>query len=148
MTPAEKVRKEVDIVSVDPLYIERQRNRYASRALASIVWLNGLSAIALLIGLAHAGSPAGAAKRFADAMFVFGIGSVAGLASAFFAYTGRLRLEYPALVDWHRPLRLAAIIAAVIGVICFLTALNMARSAVVPSAGTPQTESPAATDGP
>jgi hypothetical protein len=36
MSPIE-VRKEVDVVSVDPLFIERQRNRYASRAVAYVV---------------------------------------------------------------------------------------------------------------
>src|SRR5262249_10342247 len=141
MTPVE--RREVDIVSVDPLFIERQRNRYASRAIAYVVWLNGLAAIALLISLAaHAGLPADAAKRFADGMLVFGVGSVAGLASAFFGYIGRtLRLEYPALIGWRIPW--IAIIAAVIGVICFLTGVNMARRAAVLTARIPQTESPA-----
>jgi hypothetical protein len=144
MAPVE--RKEVDIVSVDPLFIERQRNRYASRAVAYVVWLNGLAAIGLLISLAaRAGFPADAAKRFADAMFVFGVGSVVGLASAFVAYIGRtLRLEYPALIGWRRPLRWIAIIAAVIGAICFLTGLNIVRLTAAPSAGTPQTESSAA----
>src|SRR5215813_5028326 len=144
MTPVE--RREVDIVSVDPLFIERQRNRYASRAIAYVVWLNGLAAIALLISLAaHAGLPADAAKRFADGMLVFGVGSVAGLASAFFGYIGRtLRLERPALVGWRRPLRWVAIIAAIIGAFCFLTGVNMVRHAAAPSAGTHHAESPAA----
>lgn len=83
-----EVREEIDVVSVDPLFIERQRNRYASRAVAYLVWLNGLAAIALLIGLAHASLPADQVKRFADAMLVFGAGSLCGLASAFFAYGG------------------------------------------------------------
>src|SRR5262252_1476198 len=146
MSPVE-VKKEVDIISIDPLFLERQRSRYASRAIAYVVWLNGLAAIGLLISLAaRAGFPADAAKRFADAMFVFGVGSIAGLASAFVAYIGRtLRLERPALVvGWRRPLRWVAIIAAVIGAFCFLTGLNMVRHATASSAGTPQTESPAA----
>jgi len=33
-----EVREEIDVVSVDPLFIERQRNRYASRAVAYLVW--------------------------------------------------------------------------------------------------------------
>src|SRR5215467_14201652 len=99
-----EVREEV--VSFDPLFIERQRNRYASRAVAYLVWLNGLAAIALLIGLAHASLPADEVKRFADAMLVFGAGSICGLASAFFAYISRtFRLERPNLVGWRRPLR-------------------------------------------
>lgn len=145
MSPVE-VKKEVDIISIDPLFLERQRSRYASRAIAYVVWLNGLAAIGLLISLAaRAGFPAGAAKRFADAMFVFGVGSVAGLASAFVAYVGRtLRLERPTLVGWRRPLRWVAIIAAIIGAFCFLTGVNMVRHAAAPSAGTPQAESPEA----
>ena len=92
MSPIE-VRKEVDVVSVDPLFIERQRNRYASRAVAYVVWLNGLAAIAVLIGLAHASLPTDQVKHFADAMLVFGAGSLAGLASAFFASVGRSDLS-------------------------------------------------------
>jgi hypothetical protein len=145
MSPVE-VKKEVDIISIDPLFLERQRSRYASRAIAYVVWLNGLAAIGLLISLAaRAGFPADAAKRFADAMFVFGVGSVAGLASAFVAYVGRtLKLERPTLVGWRRPLRWVAIIAAIIGAFCFLTGVNMVRHAAAPSAGTPQAESPEA----
>lgn len=145
MSPVE-VKKEVDIISIDPLFLERQRSRYASRAIAYVVWLNGLAAIGLLISLAaRAGFPADAAKRFADAMFVFGVGSVAGLASAFVAYVGRtLRLERPTLVGWRRPLRWVAIVAAIIGAFCFLTGVNMVRHAAAPSAGTPQAESPEA----
>ena len=143
-----EVREEVDVVSIDPLFIERQRNRYASRAVAYVVWLNGLAAIALLIGLVHATLPADQVKRFADAMLVFGAGAVAGLASAFFAYVGRIiRLERPALIGWRQPLRWLAILAAFAGAVCFLGALNMARVAVkeTPSAAsttTPQSESP------
>ena len=144
MSPVE--RKEVDIVSVDPLFIERQRNRYdrfASRAIAYVVWLNGLAAIGLLIGLAaHAGLPADAAHRFARGILVFAVGSVAGLASAFFGYVGRtLRLEYPGVISWRTPW--FAIIAAVIGVICFLAGVNMARHAVVLTASVPQAQTPA-----
>jgi hypothetical protein len=149
MTPIE-VREEIDVVSGDPLFIERQRNRYASRAIAYLVWLNGLAAIALLIGLAHASLPADQVKRFADAMLVFGAGSIAALASAFFAYISRIfRLERPTLIGWRRPLRWCAILAAIASAVCFIGALNMARVAVLPketpttpSTATPQAESP------
>src|SRR5215831_1323679 len=152
MSPIEVI-KEVDVVSVDPLFIERQRNRYASRAIAYIVWLNGLAAIAVLIGLAHASLPADQVKRFADAMLVFGAGSLAGLASAFFAYISRtFRLERPTLIGWRRPLRWCAILAAIVGAICFIGALHMSRVAVLPkeapaapSTGTTQPEPPAPT---
>ena len=146
-----EVREEIDVVSVDPLFIERQRNRYASRAVAYLVWLNGLAAIAVLIGLAHASLPAEQVKRFADAMLVFGAGSICGLASAFFAYIGRtFRLERPSLIGWRRPIRWLAILAAIAGAICFIGALNMARVGVllpkeIPAAlssGAPQPQSP------
>jgi hypothetical protein len=145
-----EVREEVDVVSVDPLFIEKQRNRYASRAVAYVVWLNGLAAIALLIALAHASLPADQAKRFADAMLVFGVGSICGLVSAFFAYISRtFRLERPTLIGWRRPLRWLAILAAIAGAICFIGALNMARVAMTPtasaSAGTAPVESPSPT---
>jgi hypothetical protein len=129
-TPIE-VREEVDVVSVDPLFVERQRNRYASRAVAYVVWLNGIAAIGLLVGLPHASLPAEVLKRFADAITVFGVGSLFGLASAFFAYVGRtLRLEHPDPFPWRRPLRWLAILAAVVGALCFIGALNKARVAV------------------
>ena len=141
---------EVREVSIDPLYIERQRNRYASRAVAYLVWLNGVAAIGLLIGLAYASLPADQVKRFADAMLVFGAGSVAGLTSAFFAYISRtFRLERPTLIGWRRPLRWCAILAAIVSAVCFVGALNMARVAVlqkeapVPSTGAAQLEAPA-----
>jgi hypothetical protein len=142
------------VVSVDPLFIERQRNRYASRAVTYVVWLNGLAAIALLIALAHASLPADEVKRFADAMFVFGAGSVCGLVSPFFAYISRtFRLERPTLTGWRRPLRWFAILAAIAGAACFIGALNMARLGVLaketpaasPSTGTAPVESPAPT---
>jgi hypothetical protein len=138
MTPPIEVREEIDVVSVDPLFIERQRNRYASRAVAYLVWLNGLAAIALLVSLAHASLPADQVKRFADAMLVFGAGSVAGLASAFLAYISRtFRLERPRLIGWRRPLRWCAILVAIAGAVCFLGALNMARVAVLPKEAPP-----------
>src|SRR5262245_23208795 len=58
------IREEVDIVRVDPTFLERQRNRYASRGVALVVLLNGVAAIALLVGLTH-GVPT-AVKPFAD----------------------------------------------------------------------------------
>jgi hypothetical protein len=44
-------REEIDVVSVDPLFIERQRDKYASRGLAYIVLLNGIAALGLLVGI-------------------------------------------------------------------------------------------------
>jgi hypothetical protein len=127
------IREEIDVVSVDPLFIERQRNRYASRGLAYIVLLNGLAAIALLISLAHGTSSTESTKRFADAMMVFGIGAVAGLASALFAYFRRtVSIQLPRQVTERRFLGWLAVAAAIIGAGCFVGALNMGRMAVIP----------------
>ena len=125
------IREEIDVVSVDPLFIERQRNRYASRGLAYIVLLNGLAAIALLISLAHWTSSTESTKGFADAMMVFGIGAAAGLASALFAYLRRtVSIQLPRQVTERRFLGWFAVAAAIIGAGCFVGALNMGRMAV------------------
>ena len=130
------IREEVDVVRVDPLFIERQRNRYAGRAVAYIVWLNGLAAIALLIGLlAHGALSAESAKRFADAMMVFGIGAAAGLTSALFGYLRRTAsIERPDRVIERRAFAWLGIVAAIIGAGCFVGALTMGRAAVLPEA--------------
>jgi hypothetical protein len=124
------IREEVDIIRVDPLFAERQRNRYASRGVALVVLLNGVAAIVLLVTLAQGMSPA--AKPIANAMMVFGVGAVIGLTSAFFTYLSRtFSLERPELMTtWRRPLRWLAVAAAIAGTACFLVGLNMARLSV------------------
>src|SRR5437867_13311937 len=87
------VREELDVVSIDPLFVERQRNRYASRGVAYVVLLNGVAAIALLVALAQGTSTGGNIKPIADAMMVFGAGAALGLTSAL------LRIS-DALSDW------------------------------------------------
>ena len=125
------IREEVDVIKVDPLFIERQRNRYAGRAVAYIVWLNGLAAIALLIGLVHGAPSAESAKSFADAMMVFGIGAAAGLVSGFFGYLRRTAsIELPGRVTERRLFAWLGVVAAIIGAGCFVGALNMSRMAV------------------
>jgi hypothetical protein len=135
-------REEVDIIRVDPLFVERQRNRYASRGVALVVLLNGVAAIVLLVTLAQGMSPA--AKPFADAMMVFGAGAALGLASAFLAYLSRtFRLERPELLTtWRRPLRWLAVGAAIVGTACFLVGLNMARLSVPDESSRPQATTP------
>lgn len=137
------IQEEVDIIRVDPRFVERQRNMYASRGVALVVLLNGVAAIVLLAALAQSTPPA--AKAFADAMLVFGAGAALGLASAFFAYLSRtFRLERPELLTtWRRPLRWLAVGAAIAGTACFLVGLNMARLSVLPDESSrPQTTTP------
>ena len=129
--PKIDIREEIDLLSIDPLFLERQRNRYASRGVGLVVLLNGIAAIALLVGIAHGTSSAESTERFADAMMVFGAGATLGLATAFFAYLSRtFRMERPPDASWRMPLRWLAVGAAMLGAACFLIGLNMARIAV------------------
>ena len=131
------IREEIDIVSVDPLFVERQRNKYASRGVAFVVLLNGVAAIVLLAALGQGLPIGGSVKPFADSMMVFGIGAALGLTSAFFAYLSRtFRLERPAYTTSRRPLRWLAVVAAIAGTACFVGGLNMARVSVLPDEGT------------
>ena len=129
--PQLDIREEVDIVTVDPLFLERERNRYAHRGVAMIVMLNGIASIALLVTLATAATQrAGSAAEFGEAMIVFGAGAAAGLASAFFAYLSRTwRLERGGGGAWRLPLRWLAVLAAITGAVCFVMGMNMARYA-------------------
>jgi predicted aspartyl protease len=126
-----KSREEIDILSVDPLFIEKQRDKYASRGLAYIVLLNGIAALGLLVGIAHATLSAKYIAQLADAMMVFGVGVTAGLASIFLAY---LRRTFLIEQSSRNLLRWLAIVAALIGAICFVVGLNMSRIAATSAA--------------
>ena len=111
----------------DRLYIESERNRYASRAIAFVVLLNGIAAIVLLALLAQNLTT----KAFADAMMVFSSGAILGLTSAFIAYLNRtIRLESPEFTTWRRPLRWLAAAAAILAAACFFVGMNMARISI------------------
>jgi hypothetical protein len=124
-------REELAVVSVDPLFIERQRNRYASRGVALIVLLNGVAAMVLLALLAQNLPSTNNVKAFSDAMMVFSIGAILGLTSTFIAYLNRtFRLELPEFTTWRRPLRWLAVAAAILGAACFFVGMNMARISI------------------
>jgi hypothetical protein len=122
----------LDVVRVDPFFMERQRNQYASRGVAFIVLLNGAAAIVLLAMLAQPSPSTQALKQIADAMLIFSIGAVLGLTSALLAYLTRtFRLDQPEMT-WRRPLRWLAVAVVVAGAACFLAGMNMTRIAVLP----------------
>jgi MFS family permease len=126
----------MDVVRVDPFFIERQRNQYANRGVAFIVLLNGAAAIVLLAILAQQLPSTEGLKAIADAMLVFSIGAVLGLTSALLAYLNRtFRLDQPDMT-WRRPLRWLAVAAAVAGAACFLGGMNMVRITVLPETPT------------
>ena len=79
--PPPDFREEVDIVRIDPLFLERQRNRYASRGVAFLVILNEIAALLLLANFARLSPQIENAPTVADAMVLFGAGVAAALAS-------------------------------------------------------------------
>jgi hypothetical protein len=128
------IREEVDIVRIDPLFLERQRNRYASRGVAFLIVLNGIAALLLLSNFLRLRPQIENAPRVADAMVVFGAGVAAALASMFFAYLRRtIRIEAPE----RAPLRPVgwwlALLAAVASTVCFVAGLRMVGRAVAPT---------------
>jgi hypothetical protein len=66
------------LVCVDPLFVERERNRYASHGVAFLVILNGIAALLLLAGFVCLSPQVENAPT--AAMVVFGAGVAAALA--------------------------------------------------------------------
>jgi hypothetical protein len=122
--------------ALDPLLLERQRRRYASRAIAYLVLLNGVAALVLLLSLTHLAAEVPQPRRLADAMLVFGIGAAVALGSSFFAYLRRtVRLQAPERVPLRVSLWWLSVIAALAAAACFLIGLSMAGQATVPERG-------------
>ena len=127
----------------------RERDLYASRALAYVILLNGFAALILMTALAFAPQSATDPHRLAWAMLVFGSGALAGLLSSLLAYIGRTALvEASSHVYVRDLLRVGAIIAAVGSGAAFLTAVNMMALTVPESSSSrpkskPQEQTPA-----
>ena len=127
----------------------RERDRYASRALAYVILLNGAAALILVTALAFAPQSASDPRRLTWAMLVFGSGALAGLLSSLLAYIGRTAMASSYLIV-QDVLRVSAIIAAVGSGAAFLTALNI-MALMVPEASStrpkskPQDQTPAPT---
>ena len=110
---------------LDHVVIERERDRFAGRALSSLVLLNGAAALVLLAILAQA-EESTVDPKFAAAMMFFSGGAVAALFSAFIAYVNRtLRMEAPQRASLRRILRFLAIAAVIGSGAAFLTGMNM-----------------------
>ena len=122
--------------ALDPLLLERQRRRYASRAISYLVLLNGVAALILLVSLTHLAAEVPQPRRLADAMVVFGAGAAVALGSTFFAYLRRTaRLLAPERVPLRVSLWWLSVIAALAAAACFLIGLSMAGQASVPDRG-------------
>ena len=117
----------------------RERDRYASRALAYVILLNGAAALILVTALAFAPQSASDPRRLTWAMLVFGSGALAGLLSSLLAYIGRTAMASSYLIV-QDVLRVAAIIAAVGSGAAFLTGLNI-MALMVPEASSTRPKS-------
>jgi Collagen triple helix repeat (20 copies) len=132
--PPPDFREEVDIVRIDPLFLERQRNRYASRGVAFLVILNGVAALLLLGNFLRLSPPIQNAPTVAAAMVVFGAGVAAALASMFFAYLRRtMILRTPERAPLIPFVRWLAVLAAIASTVCFVAGLRMVGRAVAPT---------------
>jgi hypothetical protein len=132
--PPVDYREEIDIVRIDPLSLERQRSRYASRGVTFLILLNGVAALVLLAAFTRLTPQIENAPKLIAAMMVFGAGAVAALASMFLAYLRRtVALEAPERVPVRTGVWWLATVAVIASAACFLIGLNMAGTAVKPA---------------
>ena len=113
----------------DPVFLERERNRFGARALAFLIVLNGAAALVLLSILGKAPESTVDSKT-AAAMLFFSGGAIAALLSSFLAYINRtLSIEAPERASLRRALQVVGIVAAVGSAAAFLTGMNMVAAA-------------------
>ena len=125
---------------LDRAFIERERNRFAGRALSFLVLLNGAAALILLAIMAQAPESTVDGK-VATALLFFSSGAMAALLAAFLAYINRtVRMRQSARREELRAALRGLAIAAVIGSgAAFLVGMNMvAMSAVEKSSSHPK----------
>ena len=114
---------------IDRAFIERERNRFAGRALSFLVLLNGAAALVLLAIMAQAPEST-IDRKLAAAMMFFSGGAVAALLSSFLAYVNRtVRIESPGRQDLRRVLRGFAVAAVIGSGAAFLIGMNMVATA-------------------
>lgn len=114
---------------LDPVFIEGERNRFAARALAFLVLLNGAAALVLLSILARA-AESSVEPKFASAMLFFSGGAVAALLSSFLAYINRtVTMEAPERASLRRGLQILAILVVIGSAASFMTGMNMVAAA-------------------
>ena len=114
---------------LDPVFVERERNRFAARALAFLILLNGAAALVLLSILARA-PESSVEPKFATAMLFFSGGAVAALFSSFLAYINRtVTMEAPERASLRRGLQIIAIVVVIGSAAAFMTGMNMVAAA-------------------
>jgi hypothetical protein len=133
IVPYPDILEKVDLVTRDPLVLERQTSRYVSRGIAYLIFLNGIAALILLASLSQLAPQVEAARKVVDAMLVFGTGATAALASTFLVYLRRtIRLQAPERVLLRTLLWWLSVVTVVGGTACFLVGLSMAGTAITP----------------
>jgi len=124
MPPANRVDPRLD-----PVFVERERNRFAARALAFLILLNGVAALVLLSILARA-PESSVEPKFAAAMLFFSGGAIAALLSSFLAYINRtVTMEAPERASLRRALQILAIVVVIGSAASFMTGMNMVAAA-------------------
>jgi hypothetical protein len=110
---------------LDPVFLERERNRFAARALAFLVLLNGGAALILLPILARA-AESSVDSKVAAALLFFSGGAIAALLSSFIAYVNRtLAMEAPERANLRAALQGLAIAVVIGSGAAFVTGMNM-----------------------
>lgn len=114
---------------LDPIFVERERNRFAARALAFLILLNGAASLVMLSILAKAPEST-VEPKFATAMLFFGGGAVAALLSSFLAYINRtVAMEAPQRATLRQALLILAIVAVIGSGASFMIGINMVATA-------------------
>ena len=132
MVKAPSQTPETREIDFDRAFIERERNRFAGRALSFLVVLNGAAALILLFVMAQARESTVDGK-VAAALLFFASGAIAALLSAFLAYINRtVRMNQSARRENLRAALRGLAIAAVIGSgAAFLVGMNMVATSAV-----------------
>jgi len=114
---------------LDPIFVERERDRFGARALGFLIALNGVAALVLLSILGRA-ADSSVDSKVAGAMLFFSGGAIAALLSAFLAYVNRtVTMEAPERASLRRGLQILGILAVIGSAASFLTGMNMVASA-------------------
>jgi hypothetical protein len=115
---------------LDPMFVERERNRFAGRALGFLVVLNGAGALIMLWILAQTPADSPVDSKYGAAMLFFAGGAIAALLSSFIAYVNRSAAMAAPKRDNLRAALQGLAIAIVIGSgAAFFTAMNMVATA-------------------
>jgi hypothetical protein len=110
---------------LDRAFVERERNRFASRALSYLILLNGAAALVMLAVLARAPEASVDSKLYAATMFFSG-GAIAALLSSFLAYINRtVSLDAGERPTLRRILLILALASVIGSGAAFLTGMNM-----------------------